>query len=115
VLAAAYFQKLADERAVPLRAVAAGTDPDPALAPAAVELLRADGLPLPEDAPRHVTPADLHAAMRVISLGCDPADLPATPIALERWDDVPPVSVKPAAARDAIHRRVERLLDELQA
>lgn len=114
VLAAAHFQKLADERALPLRAVAAGTDPDPAIAPAAMELLRAEGLPLPDHAPRRVTSEDLQTAVRVISMGCDPAELPATPTALERWDDVPPVSVSPTAARDAIRRRVEKLLDEFR-
>ncbi|MGQ0603226.1 MAG: hypothetical protein ACT4QE_16200, partial [Anaerolineales bacterium] len=114
VLAAAHFQKLADERALPLRAVAAGTHPDPAIAPAAIELLQADSLPVPNHAPRRVTLDDMQTAVRVISMGCDLSELPATPIALERWDDVPPVSVTPTAARDAIRLHVERLLDELR-
>lgn len=113
VLAAAHFQKLADELTLPLRAVAAGTEPDPAIAPAAVELLQTDGLPVPNYAPRRVTGDDVRNAVRVISMGCDPAELPVVAIALERWDDVPPVSADPQAARADIRTRVEKLIHEL--
>src|SRR5262249_4403189 len=45
VVAAAHFRRLAAARGLAVDAVAAGTEPDPELAPAAVKGLAADGLP----------------------------------------------------------------------
>jgi arsenate reductase (thioredoxin) len=115
VLAAAYFQRLARERGLPYEALSAGTEPEQAVAPAVVAHLRAEGLPVPIQAPRTLTDADLQGADRIVSLGCDLAGrLPAGRLALD-WSDVPPVSAGLPAARHAILVHVEKLLAALAA
>jgi arsenate reductase len=113
VLASAYFQQMADKRQLPWQAHFAGTDPDAALLPKAVALLRDDGLDVSAWQPRRVTADELQNAWRVVSLGCEPTELPSARADLIRWDDVPPVSQNAPAARDAIRAHVERLVDEL--
>jgi protein-tyrosine-phosphatase len=115
VIAAADFDRLAAEHGLAARADSAGTEPDPAPAPAVVAALRAEGVDVSGHRPRRVTVADLAGAWRVVSLGCDVAGLPAAAARLERWDDVPPPSQDLAAARGAIRRRVAGLVDALGA
>src|SRR5258706_9629299 len=71
VIAAAYCQKFADRQNVPLRATAAGTEPDADISPAVLELLRREGIDVADQRPRRVTHAELVAASRIISMGCD--------------------------------------------
>jgi arsenate reductase (thioredoxin) len=113
VLAAAYCQELANQQHIPLRAIAVGTEPDAQIAPAVVALLQTEGLDVPGDRPRHVTPVDLHTATRVISIGCDLAELAQPGVVVESWDDVPPVSQNPLGARDRIRAHVEQLVASL--
>ena len=112
VVGAAHFRRLATARGLAAQAVAAGTEPDPELAPAAVKGLEAEGLKPAPRRPRPVTLYDLRAATRVISFGCDISAPNNQPV--ERWD-VPAVSDGYEAARDTIVARVERLVDELAA
>jgi protein-tyrosine-phosphatase len=114
VLAAADFRRLAAERGLDVTAESAGTEPDPEIAPAVVAALRADGVELGPRRPRRVTAADAARADRVVTFGCDLGE--ATPAAaVERWDDVPAVSEGLPAARAAIRRHLDRLLDECAA
>jgi protein-tyrosine-phosphatase len=113
VLAVAYFQRIADARGLPVRADAAGTDPDAHVSPAVVEFLRADGLDVSTHQPRRVTTDELQSAWRVVSLGCDPTELPVARPDLIRWDDVPPVSQNIVIASAAIHASVKQLVGEL--
>lgn len=115
VLAAADFRRLAAERGLALTAEAAGTEPDPRMAPAVVAALRADRVLLGETRPRLVTAADTAQADRVVTFGCElGAATPAT-VPVERWDDVPAVSENLPLARAAIRRHLDRLLDEYAA
>lgn len=113
VLAAAYFQRLADEHQLEARATFAGTEPDTVISPAVAELLQSEGLDVTGYTPRSVTAAELAQAGRVISLGCDVSYLASPELKLERWDDVPPPSQNLAAARTVILARVEQLMAEL--
>lgn len=115
VLAAAYCQQLADQYNLDVRATSAGTEPDPAISPAVVELLKTEGLDVANQVPRPVTAEELTAAFRVISLGCEVTSLALPELLLERWDDVPPPSQNLAAARDIILAHVERLVTELKS
>ena len=110
VVAAAHFRRLAAARGLSMDAAAAGTEPDPALAPGAVKGLAGDGLPAAPARPRPVTLYDLASATRVVSFGCD-----ITPTGSQRVDqwDVPAVSDGYAAARERIVANVERLVSEL--
>lgn len=110
VVAAAHFRRLAAARGLAVEAVAAGTEPDAELTPAAVKGLAHEGLPVRPARPRPVTLHDLDSAARVVSFGCDLA--PARGQRVDQWD-VPAVSDGYEAARDRIVRNVERLVSEL--
>jgi protein-tyrosine-phosphatase len=110
VVAAAHFRRLAAARGLAMTAVAAGTEPDPELAPGAVKGLAGDGLTAAPARPRPVTLYDLDSAARVVSFGCDVA--PARGQHVDQWD-VPAVSDSYETARARIVERVERLISEL--
>jgi arsenate reductase (thioredoxin) len=113
VMAAAYFQRLVEERGLNMQATAAGTDPSPEVSPAVVALLHAQGIDVADYQPRAVTKDDIELAVRVVSLGCNLNDLPVVPTMLEHWDDVPLPSLHLEIARDTIRSHVERLVSEL--
>jgi arsenate reductase len=115
ILAAAYFDQLARDRGLDYRAASAGTSPDAAPSPAVVALLRDEGIDVAGHQPRRVTTEDLTSAQRVISLGCDPADLDGSSARVDRWDDVPPTSQDLGASRAAIKRHLDELVNELAA
>jgi protein-tyrosine-phosphatase len=112
VIGAAHFRRLAAARGLAMDAVAAGTEPDPALAPGAVKGLAGEGLDAAPSCPRPVTLYDLASASRIVSFGCDVA--PAKGQRVDQWE-VPAVSDGYAAARDRIVAHVERLVSELAA
>jgi protein-tyrosine-phosphatase len=112
VVGAAHFRRLAAERGLSIDAVAAGTEPDPALAPGAVKGLAADGLEATPSRPRPVTLYDLQSAARVVSFGCEL--VPAKGQRIDQWD-APAVSDGYAAARERIVANVERLVAEMAA
>jgi arsenate reductase len=112
VIAVAYFRRLAAEAGLDMLADSAGTDPDPAVWPSVIALLRRDGLEADDREPRHLTHGDLQRARIVVSMGCDLPD--GVPLAaVEQWDDLPLASEDLCAARDAIKDRVEALVAQL--
>ena len=112
VLAAADFGRLARARGLEARAVFAGTEPDPEIAPKVLGELLAEGVDLRGERPRRVTPEDVAGAWRVVTFGCELGPL-AAGAPVERWDDVPAVSEDFRKARAAIDARLTRLLDDL--
>jgi protein-tyrosine-phosphatase len=112
VIGAAHFRRLAAARGLAVDAVAAGTEPDPELAPGAVKGLAGEGLHAAPSRPRPVTLYDLDTAARIVSFGCDIQTLKGQRI--DQWN-VPAVSDGYAAARDRIVANVERLISELAA
>lgn len=109
VIAAVEFERLAREHGAVARAVFAGTEPDPEIAPVVVARLLEDGIDLRGLRPRRVTREDVAQASRVVSFGCDLGDLAPPGVPVERWDDVPAVSADFDRARAAICSRVGRL------
>jgi hypothetical protein len=93
-------------------AVAAGTEPDGELAPAAVKGLAGDGLTATPTRPRPVTLYDLESATRIVSFGCDIS--PAKGQRVDQWD-VPAISDGYGTARDRIASKVEQLVAEIAA
>ena len=112
VIGAAHFRRLATTRGLEMDAVAAGTEPDPELAPAAVRGLAGEGLRAALSRPRPVTLYDLESATRVISFECDITSARGQQV--EQWD-VPVVSDGYTAARNRIVANVERLVADLAA
>ena len=109
VIATAYFNRLANEMGVGLRAVARGTNPDPELSLQAVKGLANNGLTPNEPAPRKLTEEEMQSAQRVITF----CELPAQylqPARIERWEDVPSVSEDYEMARDVIVKRIHQIL-----
>jgi len=111
VIAAAYWNRLADERGIHVRATAAGIEPEPDIPSAVRDGLREDGLEIGATRPRPVTREELRSAARVISFGCDLSHIASRGRVVERWDEVPAVSDGFKTARDAIVARVRRMLD----
>lgn len=112
VMAAAYCQRLAAEHSLDWQATSAGTEPSSQVAPAVVELLRGEGYDVAGHKPRHVTPDELTAAFRVISLGCDVSHLAPPEIQIEYWDDIPLPSQDLMGARERIYIHVRQLVTE---
>jgi arsenate reductase (thioredoxin) len=114
VIATAYFNKIAAERGLPVRATFRGTSPQDALSVKTVAGLTADGLAVPAGTPASLTDADVATATHIFAIGCTlPANATASGKAAD-WSDVPEVADGYAASRDAIRRHVESLLDDLQ-
>src|SRR5215470_5511302 len=116
IIAAAHFNRLASELKLPYRAVARGTNPDDAVAPAVRNGLAAEGLDVTAWKPKAVSEEDVTRAGRVVSLATDlPAKKPSVKPKLLEWNDIPPVSEDHTAARAAIVREVEKLVNGLAA
>src|SRR5581483_901308 len=114
IVSAAYFNKLAEERHLNLRAIARGTNPDKEIAPSVTQGLKNAGLAAGESAPKKISQADLAGAKRVIAFCELPADYSGS-VPVEHWDGVPSLSEDYGKARDFLLERVNRLLDELKA
>lgn len=114
VIAAAYFERLANQNNLDFCATSARTAPDDATVPAVVDLLRSEGLDVSAHLPQQGTREELIGAFRIVSLGCDVSDLAPPDKAIERWDDIPPVSQNLIAARDVVLEHVEQLIGELK-
>lgn len=112
VIAAAYFNKMASERNLSLRAIARGTHPDQALSPKAVAGLSDDGLTPAESNPQKLSLADVESAQQIISF-CKLPDDYQNKVVVEQWDDVPPVSENYENARDVIVERIDQLINRI--
>jgi arsenate reductase len=118
VLAAAEWDRLAAERGVPTNAEAAGIEPEDRISPTVIEILGPSHAALDTVKPRRVAREDLQNAWRVVTFNLEPGDFesigPGADLWLDNvvgWDDVPPVSEQPEAARAAIDRHIQALLD----
>jgi protein-tyrosine-phosphatase len=114
VIAAAYFNRLAAERGLPVRAVARGTKPDDVVSDGVRAGLASDGLDVSSWRPTAVSDEDLRQAAQVVSLATDlPKTKPFVKTKLLEWNDIPSVSENYQAARTAIVRQIEQLLRSL--
>jgi arsenate reductase len=114
VIATTLFNTLAAARGLPQRAIYRGVNPQADLSAATLKGLRDDGLLPPTDNPAAITATDVAAATYIFAIGCALPSSFSSSGKAEDWSDVPQVSDGYAAARDAIRRHVERLLDRLQ-
>ncbi|HZM20108.1 MAG TPA: hypothetical protein VFC02_00115 [Anaerolineales bacterium] len=111
IIAATYFNKLAAETGLEVRAIARGTNPDAELSPKATAGLREDGLSPTESVPQKLSIADIESALRIVSF-CELPEEYRTKVIVEQWDGVPPVSENYEDARDAILERINELINE---
>jgi arsenate reductase len=109
LIAAEYFNKLAAERRLPLRAISAGTEPDGAVPPHVVAGMRGDGYDVSRRIPLTLTRELAEPARVAITFEPDLEPYVGSACRVERWE-VPAVSDDYAVARDAIRARVDRLI-----
>ena len=111
VLAAADFERMAKERGLYIAAEAAGTEPDPEIAPKVLATLKAEGVNMAGQKPRLVTREMAAGATRVVAFGCDLGAAASNADTIEQWKDVPNVSDGLPAARAVIREHITRMLD----
>ena len=112
VVAAAHFNRLAEEHHLPFRATARGTTPQPDLSPATVNGLREDGLESPVKNPQQLSKADVETADRIVAFCEIPDDL-AGGRKIERWT-APPIGDGYGKARDEIVAQLKKLVEGLE-
>jgi protein-tyrosine-phosphatase len=88
-------------------------EPSEGISPAVAEFLKQQGMDA-SSTPKKVTRADIVSGSQIISLGCDLDDLPLQGEAIERWDDVPPVSQNLEKSWSAIRSKVDALINQLK-
>lgn len=113
VVAAAYFNKLAGERGLNLRAIARGTNPDNELSAQTIKGLLEDGLTPTESTPQKLTKVEIQTAQWIITF-CE-LRIDGAQAIVEFWGDVPPVSENYEKARTAILERVYHLVNKIES
>jgi protein-tyrosine-phosphatase len=115
VIAASYFNQLAQQRALPYVAVAAAAEEPYAAVPTpVVGLLQRDGFDVTQFKPRRVETRDIRSAAKIVSIDCNLEALDLANARVERWDDVPKVSEDLEGSAAAIRRHVQALVEELR-
>nr|WP_231928877.1 MULTISPECIES: arsenate reductase ArsC [Micromonospora] len=113
-MALGFLSHLAGERAV---AWSGGSEPGTEVNPAAVAAMAERGIDISAEFPKPWTDEVVRAADVVVTMGCGDA-CPVFPgTRYENWDIDDPAGLTVADVRpirDAVERRVRRLLDELQ-
>jgi protein-tyrosine-phosphatase len=109
IIAAAYFNKLANQIYPGLHAIARGTHPDQELSPKTIIGLREDGLLPAESTPQKLSLSDIESAHSIVSF-CELPEEYWNKVRTERWDDVPPVSEDYKKARDVIVAKLNQLI-----
>ena len=112
IIAATYFNKLAGEKNLGMRAIARGTHPDEELSPKTIVGLSKDGLIPTESVPQQLSLHDIESAQMIVSF-CELPEAYQNKIKVERWDDIPPVSENYEKSRDAIITRLNQLMNSL--
>jgi protein-tyrosine-phosphatase len=113
VVASQYFNKLAGERGLAVRAIARGAVPQADLSASAVKGLKEDGLPPDPGVPRPLTASDVRGSARVIAFDCEEPAMKALRGMDACWDDVPATGEDYARARDRIRAHVEAMVEQM--
>lgn len=113
VVAAAYFNKIAQDRNLPWEATCRGTDPDEQVSAPTQEGLRSDGLLLPTLAPQKLSPGDTTNVERVILFTKLPDDFKTT-IQNEDWSSLPNIDGKYEVRRDALIKKINQFFDSIE-
>ncbi|HEY5808132.1 MAG TPA: hypothetical protein VIT67_09210 [Povalibacter sp.] len=113
LMAATFFDQAAQRRGISIQGVSRGMTPDEHVPTRIIDDLKLDGVDVAAFKPTRVDQSDARAAIRVIAIGVDPSALAVAGKSVEAWTDIPDSSNYPAA-RAALIRHIETLLDELQ-
>ena len=119
-MAEAFFNQLAAERRLSVRAESAGTEPGAQIHPEVAAAMREVGIDLAAKRPRLLTDEMVRGSVRVITMGCAP-DAAACPAILlphvEDWalpDPHDQSLQRVREIRDEVRRRVLQLVEEIE-
>jgi protein-tyrosine-phosphatase len=112
-IAAAYFNKIAQDRRLPFTAVSRGIDVYPTIPVRILDNLALDGL-APANVPHELTSAEANSASMVLAFDSVPRKQRGN-AKLTYWPEVPLGIDDFDAARDAIVQRIEDMLPTLTA
>ena len=117
LMAAAYFNQLAAQRGLHLRAVARAVVPDSTTVPTPIAAgLHEDGVDVGGFHPSKIAAADVAEAVQVVTISTElPPEVKVDAQRVESWSDVPAASVNYDAARTSLKAHVAALLDRLGA
>jgi arsenate reductase (thioredoxin) len=115
VIAAAHFNRFAEQRKLPYRAIARGINSDPEIPQQVRVNLAKDGLDVAAWKPQPVAEKDVREAVRVVTFGCK-LPFPEKIMAgkLVDWQDVPSTSEDYERARTVIVDKIEALMKTLK-
>jgi len=109
IIAAAYFNKFAQERNLSLHAIARGTHPDEELSPITVAGLHEDGLTPNESVPQKLSLEEIETARQIISFCELPSEFQGNKN-IEQWNDVLSVSENYEKSRDMIVAKLKAMM-----
>jgi arsenate reductase (thioredoxin) len=115
LMAASYFNQLATERNLPLRAISRGVAPNStSVPPAIIAGLASEGIEVSKYRPQALDAGDASKVLHVVTIGTDlPRSTRPADANVERWDDVPAASTNYDAARDSLRVHVRDLVERL--
>lgn len=113
LIAAEYFNRLAREKSLPLRATTSGPEPDPEVPGNVVDGMKSRGFDVRAHKPALISADQLNDADLIISFACDAGRGLAPSKPEERWDECPAVSDDFDVAWEFITARVEKLMMRL--
>ena len=115
LMAASYFNRLANQRGLPYLGVSRGTAPESTtVPPAIISNLGGEGFDVAGFHPVAVRKDDVSASRRVILINTAlPPGAHVAGASIEQWTDVPPASTNYSAASAALKRHIETLIDDL--
>jgi arsenate reductase (thioredoxin) len=115
LIAAEYFNRIATERSLPLRAITSGPEPDSEVPENVVTGLKSRGIDVSQYRPTLIAAEQLADADLIVSFACDAGRRLAASKPEERWDERPAVSDDFDIAWTFITGRVEKLISRLVA
>ena len=114
LIAMQWFNRLAAERQLSVRAVSRGLTPESPVPPAIRARLKDDGFDVSSFEAHALAPSDVEGASRLVMIGADaPAWARDSGAHIEVWSDIPPASEDYGSSRDAMKKRIGALLSAL--
>jgi len=114
VIAAAHFNRVAEQRSLPYRAIARGINPDAEIPQQVRVNLAKDGLQVASWKPQKVAEKDVQEAVRVVTFACKvPFAERITAGKLVDWQDVPSTNEDYERARTMIVNKIAALIKTL--
>ncbi len=112
-IAAAYFNKLAQQQNLDYIALFRGTDPDTVLTPSTIKGLTKDSFDVQSWKPILVNEQDIKRAYKIVSFDCKLPLKDSVSFVVEQWNGIPPISKDYDAARNQIVEKVKQLMMQL--